>query len=567
MRELPPGQWAPYAPLAGEPAFLDAVLRAVLPSELRAAAIAVATPGATGAVGLAIAVTLERGDALLTRSLHFSAYADVAEEQGRRVATFAMLDGAGRFDVAALARSLEGLAARQKRVLLVLNDPCQNPTGYTMTSSEWDAVVDVVAALARRTPVTVLLDAVYADFAPAGWAPPHAALARLAESADVLVAWSASKSLTAYGLRVGALLALCPTAPRRRAIAAALARASGGRWGNANRGGMLVVGSLLTEVSLAASASRERRILRALLTERARTFRRSAARRGLPSLCHDGGFFATVSVRRPAHVADAMRARGGFVVRQGRALRIALCALPAREIPTLVDMAADCVGEREDSGEEGVMNAPRSYAEALIDALHALGYGTAFGIPGGGIASIFAALGRRLRVVLSQHEGGAAYMAMGHSLATAGREVGLCFGTSGPGITNLITGVAAAWEEKVPLFVLTGNVSTELVGKGAAQDAYPDGLDAIGMLKPVTERSVTAMTADQIIPLAVELHDLAVRTSRPVHLNVPVNLASLRFAGGQTVGDALATARAGYSRAVDARFFDRFGHRRDDARD
>jgi acetolactate synthase-1/2/3 large subunit len=202
------------------------------------------------------------------------------------------------------------------------------------------------------------------------------------------------------------------------------------------------------------------------------------------------------------------------------------------------------------------MNAPRSYAEALIDALHAMGYRTAFGIPGGGIASIFAALGRRLRVVLSQHEGGAAYMAMGHSLATAGRDVGLAFGTSGPGITNLITGVAAAWEEKVPMFVLTGNVSTELVGKGAAQDAYPDGLDAVGMLKPVTERSVTAMTVDQIIPLAVELHDLAMRTSRPVHLNVPVNLASMPYAGGQTVGDALAIARAAQVLPVEARSWD-----------
>ena len=200
------------------------------------------------------------------------------------------------------------------------------------------------------------------------------------------------------------------------------------------------------------------------------------------------------------------------------------------------------------------MSAPRSYAEALVDALHAMGYRTAFGIPGGGIASIFAALGRCLRVVLSQHEGGAAYMAMGHSLATAGREVGLCFGTSGPGITNLITGIAAAWEEKVPLFVLTGNVSTALVGKGAAQDAYPDGLDAVGMLKPVTARSVTAMTADQIIPLAAELHDLAMRTSRPVHLNVPVNLASLPFAEGQTIGDPL--AQAARLRPADARAWD-----------
>jgi acetolactate synthase-1/2/3 large subunit len=209
------------------------------------------------------------------------------------------------------------------------------------------------------------------------------------------------------------------------------------------------------------------------------------------------------------------------------------------------------------------VSAPETHADALIDALRALGYRTAFGIPGGGIASIFAALGGRLRVVLSQHEGGAAYMALGQSLATAGREVGLCFGTSGPGITNLITGVAAAWEEQVPLFVLTGNVSTDLIGKGAAQDAYPGGLDAVAMLQPVTARSVTAMTADQIIPLAAELHHLALRARRPVHLNVPVNLASLpfarSFAGSETAGDTLAGARAAHRRWIDARSWDTEG--------
>ena len=200
------------------------------------------------------------------------------------------------------------------------------------------------------------------------------------------------------------------------------------------------------------------------------------------------------------------------------------------------------------------MSARRSYADELVAALCGLGYQTAFGIPGGGIASIFAAMGRRLRVVLCQHEGGAAYMAMGQSLATAGREVGLCFGTSGPGITNLITGVAAAWEERVPLFVLTGNVSTDLIGKGAAQDAYPGGLDGVAMLQPVTARSVTAMAVDQIVPLAAELHYLALRSSRPVHLNVPVNLASLPLlAGGQATGDALANARAAHERGVAAR--------------
>jgi acetolactate synthase-1/2/3 large subunit len=181
---------------------------------------------------------------------------------------------------------------------------------------------------------------------------------------------------------------------------------------------------------------------------------------------------------------------------------------------------------------EAIVDRPRSTAGALVEALAGLGYRMAFGIPGGAIAGIFASLSGHggIRTVLSQHEGGAAYMAMGQSLASGGREVGLCFATSGPGITNLITGVAAAFEEQVPIFVLTGNVSTALIGKGAAQDAYPSGMDAVGMLRPVTARSITAMQAGDVVPLAVELHLEAVRSRRPVHLNVPVNLANEPYA-------------------------------------
>jgi aromatic-amino-acid transaminase len=346
---LPPGAWAPYAPVAGEADFLSAVREKAYPSDLRASAIAVATPGATGAVSLAIAMGLEPGEALLTRSLHFSAYADLAAAQGRRLTTFSAFGSTGRFDVAALARRLDALAARQSRLLIVLNDPCQNPTGYTMSPADWDAVAEVIGALARQKPTTILIDAAYADFAAVDWRPPFEVLARLAESADVLTAWSASKSLTAYGLRVGALLALCPRAARRRELAATMARGCGGRWGNVNRGGMMMVGRVLADPALAARAFGERRVLIALLTERAHAFRRAAERRGLAFQCREGGFFATVTLERgAARIAEAMRDRGGFVVPQAQVLRFALCALPAAQIPALVDMAADCLSERDD---------------------------------------------------------------------------------------------------------------------------------------------------------------------------------------------------------------------------
>jgi aromatic-amino-acid transaminase len=348
LDELPPLSWAPYAPVAGEADFLNAVREKAYPPDLRTSAIAVATPGATGAVSLAIAIGLEPGEALLTRSPHFAAYIDLAAAQGRRLTTFPAFASTGRFDVAALARRLATLVARQSHLLIVLNDPCHNPTGYTMSRREWDAVADVIEAVALRRPTTILLDAAYVDFAPTAWNPPYGVLARLAESADVLTAWSASKSFTAYGLRVGALLALCPRAPRRRELAVKMARGCSGQWGNVNRGGMMMIGRVLADPALASQASSERRVLSVLLRDRARAFRRAAERRGLMFHCHEGGFFATLPLRRAARIAEAMRDRGGFVVPQGQLLRFALCAVPAAQIPALVDMAADCLDERDD---------------------------------------------------------------------------------------------------------------------------------------------------------------------------------------------------------------------------
>jgi aromatic-amino-acid transaminase len=348
LNELPRLAWAPYAPAAGEVDFLNAVKERVYPAELRAHAVAVATPGATGAIGLAIAMGLGPDETLLTCAPHFTVYADLAVSQGRRLTTFPALDGSGRFDVAALARRLDAIAARQSRLLIVLNDPCQNPTGYTMSARDWAALAEVVRAVAPRRPTTLLIDATYADFAPRAWRPPHATLARLAESADVFTAWSASKSFTAYGLRVGALLALCPSAVRRRRLAAAMSQGCGGRWGNVNRGGMLAIGRILAEPALARRAAEERRAWIALLEERAQAFRRAAERRGLVFQCHDAGFFATLPTRGAARVAEAMRDRGGFVVPQSQVLRFALCALPAQQIPALVGMAADCLSERDD---------------------------------------------------------------------------------------------------------------------------------------------------------------------------------------------------------------------------
>lgn len=177
-------------------------------------------------------------------------------------------------------------------------------------------------------------------------------------------------------------------------------------------------------------------------------------------------------------------------------------------------------------------------ARALVTRLAELGARLAFGIPGGPIVHVFHALAtsERIRFVLSQHEAGAAFAAMGAAFVRSAREVPICLATAGPGATNLITGVAAADHERVPLFVLTGNVATHLRGKGAVQDSSRDALDIVRMLEPITARSVTVERAEELVPVAEELYELALATLRPVHLNVPVDVSATRVQTAPSTG-------------------------------
>jgi len=245
IREVPEAEWAAYAPIAGTTAFLDAVMDDLLGTvpELRRCAVAAATPGGTGALRHAIATFLEPHQALLTTSYFWAPYQTVADEADRRVATFRMFDDAGHIDVDALDTALTTRIDADDRALVVLNDPCHNPTGYSMRPEEWRQVAACLLDHARRAPVTLLVDVAYFAYAASG--DPRAFLRELVPlvgHAGLLFAWSASKTFTHYGLRVGAIVAcrrrlggvarrfLKGLLPSRTLSAGGGVRASRGRW-------------------------------------------------------------------------------------------------------------------------------------------------------------------------------------------------------------------------------------------------------------------------------------------------------------------------------------------------
>ena len=343
VHEVPSVEWATYAPIAGSPAFLAAVAKDVFPDreDLRKAVASAATPGGTGALRHALAQFLEPGQRALTTSFYWGPYATLADEGERGLDAFPMFDASGGIDLAALDAALARHLDEQGRALLLLNDPCHNPTGYSMSERDWRGVAEAIGRHAARGPVAVLLDGAYCEYGPAGGLQrPIAALAGLASRALVLVAWTASKTFTHYGLRVGALLAVVPDAAQRADVQAALTFACRGTWSNCNRGGMAAVTRLLTDPALSVAVRAERAGLVRLLGERVDAFNREAKRAGLSYPRYDGGFFATVFTPRAAAVGEQLRKQGVFVVPVDGGVRLGLCAVPAAQIPELVTSLA-----------------------------------------------------------------------------------------------------------------------------------------------------------------------------------------------------------------------------------
>ena len=338
LAAVPPDKAAAYAPIAGEPRFLAAVIKDLYnDSQLAQDSVAAATPGGTGALHHAVVNFLEPGQALLTPSYYWGPYRTIAQHTGRRVETFLMFDGHGAFNAAAFAQALETQIQRQSRALIVLNTPCNNPTGYSLDDKDWTALAAALRAAAGKAPVALCIDLAYARF---GAAPPNhwvRHIQPLVGEILLLAAWTASKTFAQYGARVGALVASHTSADERNRIKSALSFSCRGTWSNCNHLGMLAVTELLENPQLRARADAERERLRALLGERVAAFNRAAAKAGLLFPRYEGGFFVTVFTPDPAATAERMKALGVYVVPIDGAVRVALCSTPLRDVPRVVD--------------------------------------------------------------------------------------------------------------------------------------------------------------------------------------------------------------------------------------
>lgn len=171
-------------------------------------------------------------------------------------------------------------------------------------------------------------------------------------------------------------------------------------------------------------------------------------------------------------------------------------------------------------GREVLMK--KTGAEIFVESLRHEGVKTVFGLPGGVVLKIFDVLCQQkdIELVLTRHEQGAAHMAEGYAKATG--RAGVVLVTSGPGMTNIVTGLADAYMDSVPLVAFTGQVSTNLIGNDAFQEA-----DNVGISRPCTKHNVLVKDVSDLATIIKEAFYIAT-TGRPgpVLVDIPKDVST-----------------------------------------
>ena len=149
-------------------------------------------------------------------------------------------------------------------------------------------------------------------------------------------------------------------------------------------------------------------------------------------------------------------------------------------------------------------------SEIVVECLKEQGVDTVFGYPGGAILNIYDALYKHsgeINHILTSHEQGAAHAADGYARATG--RVGVCMATSGPGATNLVTGIATAYMESVPMVAITANVTLPMLGKDSFQE-----VDIAGVTMPITKHGYIVKNVEDLAPTLRKAFEIA-RSGRP----------------------------------------------------
>lgn len=324
------------AGFTGNPDFKDKVIDWVLDGNSSLYKEVIATPGGTGAVAMTIQECLDPGQTVILPEIAWGSYNLMAQMNNIQTAHYSLFEG-DHFDLDSFRDVCRQTMEKQDKLVVVINDPCHNPTGYSLSMEEWKEIIAFLDECSKTHAVVLLNDIAYIDFSYRGKEAKKyfSVFDDITDNMAVVVAFSLSKSMTSYGMRCGAAILMAKREEIVQQLKTVFEKDARATWSNVNNGAMAMFVDVLDNRT--EDYDRERTQYVNLLKERSDIFVKEAEEAGLKHYPYKEGFFVTLSMdndlRDKYH--EALMAEDIYTVKVNKGIRVAVCSMPVEKVKGL----------------------------------------------------------------------------------------------------------------------------------------------------------------------------------------------------------------------------------------
>lgn len=349
-KRLAPRQICAYAPIKGYEKFLESCIDQCFGHSRPDGYIeACATPGGTGVLHHVIHNYAVPGDEILITDWHWGAYNSLIDYPNNKVSAFEFLNEEGQFNLVSFREKVDEILNHQKNLVIILNGIANNPTGYSMSVSEWQAAVDVLKAAVEGKDKNVILvpDVAYLDYSgeKEECRKFFKVFGNLPKNILVIVAYTLSKGFTLYGQRQGAMIAVTSDKDVAKEFVDVNQYASRATWSNCNSAAQNVMIDICSDPEKIRRLDRERDVYYKLIQERAAVFVKEAKETGVKIVPYISGFFITIPVEGAQKVCDLLEKENIFLVPMKKGIRLAVCSISKAKMKGLAAKVASAINE------------------------------------------------------------------------------------------------------------------------------------------------------------------------------------------------------------------------------
>ena len=283
------------------------------------------TPGATGALNMALFMSLNAKETVILPKICWNVYFTMCKTHDLNYVTYDYIKD-NHFDLDGFIKCVDEISKKQKHIVTILNDPCNNPTGYSLTKEEFQKLIDYINSR-KDLKFTLIYDVAYYEFSLDNSREKFLMLKELKDNALTIITWSASKAFTMYGLRLGALIFIDSFSMKTQKMLNICKIAARANWSCVGSEALNIITSILKDKETLIEYEKEIMMLNEMLQKRVKLFMRQAKEVNLDVIPYRGGFFIAINSDNPKLLSDELEKENVFVIAMNDVIRIAICGI------------------------------------------------------------------------------------------------------------------------------------------------------------------------------------------------------------------------------------------------